>query len=41
MLVVTGEGKVDEQTFKGKVVHGVIQESKENQLPVWIVCGIN
>ncbi len=38
-LVITGEGKVDEQTLQGKVVHGVANAAKEFDLPVYVICG--
>lgn len=40
-LVITGEGKVDEQTLQGKVVHGVAKSSQKVGIPVLGICGIN
>lgn len=38
-LVVTGEGLVDEQSFSGKVVGGVLDLAAEYDVPALIVCG--
>ncbi len=38
-LVVTGEGKVDVQTARGKVVHGIHLLCKKHARPLKIVCG--
>ena len=38
-LVVTGEGFVDEQSFDGKVVGGVVELAAEIDLPVLVVAG--
>lgn len=38
-VVITGEGKVDEQTWQGKVVDGVVRQSKTFNKRVIIVCG--
>ena len=38
-LVVTGEGFVDEQSFEGKVVGGVIELADEAGVPVLVVAG--
>ncbi|OLO28656.1 glycerate kinase [Alkalihalophilus pseudofirmus] len=40
-LVVTGEGKLDEQTLSGKVISGVCRYSNQNQIPVIAICGSN
>jgi len=40
-VVITGEGKLDEQSFHGKVVDGVIKEARLYQKRFIIVCGIN
>jgi glycerate 2-kinase len=37
--VVTGEGKVDSQTFSGKVVAHVVELSKRYAKPVTVICG--
>ncbi|WP_201618179.1 glycerate kinase [Psychrobacter urativorans] len=38
-LVITGEGKLDEQTAMGKVAGGISQLAKLNQTPVIAICG--
>ena len=38
-LVVTGEGKSDEQTLMGKVPHGVLRRCKNLGVPVWLLSG--
>ena len=38
-LVVTGEGFLDDQSFRGKVVGGVCESAREPGVPVLIVCG--
>ena len=38
-LVITGEGKIDSQTERGKVVSGVCNISKHYNKPVIAVCG--
>ncbi len=38
-MVITGEGKVDEQTFSGKVVAHVLALANQNKKPVFILCG--
>lgn len=38
-LVITGEGKVDEQTLSGKVVKGLADFCAANQVPLAVVCG--
>lgn len=37
--VITGEGKVDEQTFSGKVVDHVVKMANQYKKPVTILCG--
>lgn len=37
--VITGEGKVDHQTFNGKVVYGVLQRCKAQNVPVFVLAG--
>jgi glycerate kinase len=39
--VLTGEGKVDEQTFSGKVVSKVLELAVMDEKPVTIICGQN
>ena len=38
-LVITGEGRSDEQTLMGKVPHGVLKRSKRARVPVWLISG--
>ena len=38
-LVVTGEGMLDEQSFRGKVVGGVCAMAAEHQVPVLVIVG--
>lgn len=38
-LVITGEGKVDEQTLSGKVVQGLADSCRKYQVPLAVVCG--
>lgn len=38
-LVITGEGKVDEQTLSGKVVKGLAELCKGYDVPLAVVCG--
>ena len=37
--LITGEGKLDEQTFYGKTIQGVINSAKQNNIPVAAFCG--
>ena len=39
-LVFTGEGKLDEQSLRGKVVMGVAQRAKKHECPVIAVAGM-
>jgi glycerate 2-kinase len=38
-LIITGEGKIDEQTLQGKVVAGVSKKAQALGIPVWALCG--
>lgn len=38
-LVITGEGKADRQTLRGKVVAGITQKARQLNKPVLLVCG--
>jgi glycerate kinase len=38
-LVITGEGKIDEQTLSGKVVKGLADLCQKHQVPLAAVCG--
>lgn len=40
-LIITGEGKLDEQTLSGKLVQRVVDQAHISRKPVWIVCGVN
>ena len=37
-LVITGEGKLDSQSFQGKVLYGILREAGD--VPVWSICGV-
>lgn len=37
--IITGEGKLDDQTFSGKTLIGVIESAKKQQIPVAVFCG--
>lgn len=39
-LVVTGEGKLDQQSLHGKVPAGVLRLAGESEVNVYIVCGV-
>jgi len=38
-LIITGEGKLDLQSFNGKVLSGILSDA--GNVPVWSICGIN
>lgn len=38
-MIITGEGKIDEQTFRGKLVYGIARKASEFKKPVIAVCG--
>ncbi len=38
-LIITGEGKIDKQTFHGKVIDGVTKLAGKYNIPVLAVCG--
>lgn len=38
-MIITGEGKIDGQTFQGKVIDGVTTLAKKYNIPVLAVCG--
>lgn len=38
-LVITGEGKIDDQTLQGKLINGICQRAKKFNRPVIAVCG--
>jgi glycerate kinase len=37
--IITGEGKLDGQTFSGKTISGVLAAAKEKNIPVAALCG--
>jgi len=37
-LIITGEGKLDSQSFQGKVLSGLLKEAEN--VPVWSICGV-
>jgi len=37
--IITGEGKLDEQTFSGKTIHGVMEVAKRQYIKVAAFCG--
>lgn len=39
-LVITGEGKSDQQTLMGKVPKGVLDRCKKYNIPIWLISGI-
>jgi glycerate 2-kinase len=40
-LVITGEGKLDQQSLHGKVVSGIAKTCTIYQKKIWVICGIN
>lgn len=38
-LVVTGEGKSDNQTLMGKLPHGILKRCRKENVPVWLLSG--
>lgn len=40
-LLITGEGKIDEQSLYGKLIHGLAKKAGENEIEFWLVCGKN
>lgn len=38
-VLITGEGKVDAQTWEGKLISQLLKMAKESQIPVIVVCG--
>ncbi len=39
-LLVTGEGKIDDQTLHGKLIHGITQHASKYAVPVIALCGM-
>lgn len=37
--IITGEGKIDGQTFSGKLIHGILEFGKAHSIPVIAICG--
>jgi len=40
-LVITGEGKIDNQTAYGKVIEGVSKRCRQEDKKIYAVCGVN
>lgn len=40
-LVITGEGKFDEQTLQGKVINGITELAQKHDVPVVVICGVS
>jgi glycerate kinase len=40
-IIITGEGKIDGQSFNGKVLSGVLALAKKHKKPMVLVCGKN
>lgn len=38
-LVITGEGRLDEQTLRGKLIKGITQRARQKAVPVIALCG--
>ncbi len=39
-LIITGEGRIDSQTFTGKLIHGILKLAKKHKKPVAVICGV-
>ncbi len=39
-LIITGEGKIDDQTINGKFIVGVKNKAKRHNIPVVAICGV-
>ena len=39
--IITGEGKIDQQTLRGKLIKGVMDIAAYYEIPVIAVCGIS
>ncbi len=37
--IITGEGKIDEQTLRGKLIHGILEQGMAVGVPVIGICG--
>jgi glycerate 2-kinase len=40
-LIITGEGRLDQQSVSGKVIDGVSSRCRKSGKPFWIICGHN
>ena len=40
-LIITGEGKIDDQTYYGKFIKGVSDKARQFKIPVIAICGVN
>jgi glycerate kinase len=40
-LLITGEGKLDKQSFEGKLVGSLLQKAKKYNCPAAVICGIS
>ncbi len=40
-FIITGEGKIDEQTLRGKLINGILQLGKMYNIPVIVLCGVS
>lgn len=40
-LIITGEGKIDSQTFMGKLPSAILERSQKTDIPVICICGIS
>jgi glycerate 2-kinase len=38
-LIITGEGKVDNQTLQGKLIKGITDKASEKNIPIAAICG--
>lgn len=38
-IIITGEGKLDKQSFQGKVIDGILDRASERNIPVIAICG--
>ena len=40
-LVITGEGRVDEQSISGKLINGIAAITQKYKKRLWVFCGLN
>lgn len=38
-LIITGEGKIDNQTLQGKLIKGITDRAKKTNIPIAAICG--